>query len=147
MMTCDDARARLSAWLDGEASAHDEDMRAHLSTCKRCRARADALRRISCALRDPIAPPGLEDAALRRIRVAERRPRASAYVRALSIAAVLLAALLWAAVIVRTRDEAAPGPYVSVVASLTGLERRVLSGPPPSSDEWMTIILSGGLLK
>ena len=61
-MRCEDARERLSAFVDGELPADEaEKMRAHLAACASCRAEEAELRRLSGAIARHLAPPAVNE--------------------------------------------------------------------------------------
>lgn len=100
-MTCDEARARLSWVLDGEAP----EIEPHLAECAACRAELERLRKADALLAqaaERFAPPVQSRAA----RIASRFRRRRVWKWVWSAAALLLAAFLgsWIWVNVRTPD-------------------------------------------
>lgn len=59
MRSCDEVRARLSAFVDGETAADAAAVREHIETCEACRGVADDLARLRDAARalGPVTPP------------------------------------------------------------------------------------------
>jgi anti-sigma factor RsiW len=98
-MTCREAHAQLSAWVDGELSPeaiHEVDE--HLATCARCRAHASAMRALKHAvarLPSREVPPGAVQARVAALRFERPRHRrlASVVTALVSLAAVLAIAV------------------------------------------------------
>lgn len=146
MKTCDEFRARLSAYHDGEAGDKAETIHAHVDACDACRRILDGFRNVSGRLRDgPEAPVTLVEGIRRRVREEGPRRRGKTVIPKFAAAAVIVAALLWSIVLVGTRrDERTPSPNLAPGGSLSESEQRVLYGKSPTEDEWIAIILSGG---
>lgn len=135
-MTCDECRARLSAYLDGEAGRDEDAIRGHVGSCERCGSDLEALRGVSRRLRGVEGGPATLVEDIRR-----RISRRGAAVPRFAAAAVVLAALLWTGVLLTDRRK---DVGLSSLAPLSETERRVLYGDPPRRDEWMIIVLTGG---
>jgi predicted anti-sigma-YlaC factor YlaD len=146
MKTCDECQARLSAFLDGEAGAHEGAIRAHVTSCDACRKALDGLRRLSARIRDiDEAPSTLVEDIGRRIREEGRRRHRRNPVPTLAAAAAVLATLLWTAVLVGTaRDDAIRVSDLVAAGGLSEAERGILYAQQPTDDELLGSILSGG---
>jgi len=146
MKTCDEVQARLSAYLDGEAADQEESIRAHVDSCDACRTVLEGLRHISGRLNDvEVESATLVEDIRRRIREEGPRRRGKSLIPKLAAAAAVLAALLWGAILLGTPDDNAIRLSDLVPSGdLSDTERRILNGEPPTDDEWMAIILSGG---
>ena len=92
MLSCEEAKSRLSAHLDGELSGEERrELEAHLEACAACRAELEVLRRLDKAfevLAEP-APSGLPEKVLGRL----SRP-AVPWRRSFALAASLVLGLL-----------------------------------------------------
>ena len=128
-MKCDECRDGLSAYHDGEAGPRAEAIRAHVDGCEACRGILERHRLVSEELRGVEAP---------KIRFKSRTSG-----RAFAAAAAILAAVLWAGVFLWT-SKAHPARLSDLAGDLPDTERRILYGKPPTDDEWMAIIVSGG---
>ena len=143
MKTCNEFQAKLSAYLDGEAGDQEEMIRTHLASCGTCGKTLDGLKNLSSQIRGvEEKPAALVDDILRRIRHKGQLPIG---IRKLAAVAAILAAILWAAVLLSTKADS-PIRLSGLVPSgaLSDSEQRILYGKPLSADEWMIITLKGG---
>lgn len=145
MKTCDEFQARLSAYLDGEAGDEEEGIRVHVGSCDACRKAFKRLAHVTERIRDIEEHPAtLVESVLRRVREEGPRRRGRTMIPKLAAAAAILAALLWAGVLLGNGDEDAVRLSNLAAGGLSQSEQRILYGDPPTEDEWMAIILSGG---
>ena len=111
-MRCEEARAALSAAMDGEATS--AEARAHLAGCAECQAHVATWERVRSALAAGDAAPDLTDAVLSRIAPRPRR-------RVLPLVAAAVAGILVGATLVSSR----PGRGPELVGA--DIPRRVLA--------------------
>ena len=140
-MRCEDVRAELSAWIDGELAADDRaHIAAHLQSCPACSDHVRALQDTASLvrkLRGPRAPASVTQAAMREAnamqhRAAAQRPRWRLSVvwpiPALGVGLVGLAAAVALAVFVE-REDAAKKPNQGGDSSNSGAS---LGSPMPN---------------
>jgi predicted anti-sigma-YlaC factor YlaD len=146
MKTCDEFQAKLSAYLDGEASDQEDPIRTHLEACDLCRRILDRLRLVSRRVRDVAQeqPVTLLESIRSRLPGHGPRPNRTRIPR-LTVAALSVAAPLWALLLLGDGGDQVPSlSDLAGGGSLSETEQRILYGEPPTRDEWMAIVLSGG---
>ncbi|MDR3689245.1 MAG: anti-sigma factor [Fimbriimonas sp.] len=98
-MNCKSVQNRLSAYLDRELGGDELlQIRAHISTCRDCRAEADSLRALKCLLGGvscPEPPEGLSDRlTANMMKLRHEEPRKTLRVSALMFASVTACSML-----------------------------------------------------
>lgn len=149
MLTCYRTRRRLDAFVDGALPATDTQwVAAHVGTCTRCGAEAQALRRLQAALRQAVSPgeprdwTGFWPGVVRSIEASRRQPVTAVARRSWrprlvlgfgsALAAGLLAVLtLWQPFFAPSQPE---GAVVVSAADTTDPRGTVMVYHPPEKD-------------
>ncbi len=106
-MKCDDARSRLSMWMDGEDDS--PELRAHIDACAECKARVERYRAADVLLRgaaSDMVPKRSKTDAIRIVNAVMSAPRRNWFQIAGSVAAVFLFAVAAVTLWVNTRTPA-----------------------------------------
>lgn len=144
MSTCEQAQAKLSPYLDGEAGDDHAWIRAHVEVCEACQRVLDGYQRVSVRLHSaagcepPTLVAGIRDCLARHREDLDRK----APIVRLAVAAVLLALPLWTFVLIGREP---PPILLGAISQLSNTEQRILYGELPTTDDWMAIVLRAGV--